>query len=114
MTPSAPVTLGTAAGSTVTTLTPGALAAVNVDLTLAGRFEGIQKFVNDLESADRYTLATGLNIAEDDEDASGKLVATINARIFVMPVVDEDATTATIPGAPAATASPTPTATPAP
>ena len=32
MTPSAPVTLGTAAGSTVTTLTPGALAAVNVDL----------------------------------------------------------------------------------
>jgi Tfp pilus assembly protein PilO len=103
MSPAAPLTLGagagtTAVGGTTTVLTPDSLAAINVDLTIKGPYAAIQKFMNDLESADRYTLTTGLTIAEDDEatdaaassggtSGSSDLTGTVNARIFFMPEV---------------------------
>lgn len=113
MTPAAAVTVGQgSAAQTGAALTPDALAAVNVDLTLVGPYEAIQKFVNDLESSDRYTLNTGLTIVDDEEaEATGggkatDLTATVNARVFYVPqAVEIDATTTTVP-APAPTTAP--------
>jgi Tfp pilus assembly protein PilO len=113
MSPAAAVTLGTPPGVTGSALTSGALAAVNIDFGLSGPFEGIQKFMNDLENGDRYTLVTGLSVQADDESDSGALTATVNARIFVTPILDPAAATTTVPGT-TPTASATPSATPAP
>jgi hypothetical protein len=103
MTPTTPITLGGASDVTGV-LTPDALAAINVDLTLSGPFEGIQKFMNDLEGADRYTLTSGLTVTDDSEQSSGttttkagELTATVNARIFLMPEVVPAVTTAPSP-----------------
>ncbi|HEX5017957.1 MAG TPA: type 4a pilus biogenesis protein PilO [Actinomycetes bacterium] len=99
MVPSTPITLGTTPG-TEGPLTPDALAALNVDVTVAGRFEGIQKFVNDLENADRYTLLSGVTIADEEDQpgetgSNGQLTATFNARVYLVPNVDPAVTTTT-------------------
>jgi type IV pilus assembly protein PilO len=113
MAPAAAVTVGTAPSLTGAPLTSGELAAVNVDFTLSGQYEGIQKFMNDLENADRYTLVSGLTIEEDEESDTGALTATVNGRIFVTPTIDPATNAVTIPGAaPAVSATPSPTPAP--
>jgi Tfp pilus assembly protein PilO len=99
MAPAAAVTVGAPTGLAAGVLTPGTLAAKDMDLTLSGQFEGIQKFMNELENGDRYTLSTGLTIADDEESDNGGLTATVSARIYFTPTVDPDVITATTPGA---------------
>jgi Tfp pilus assembly protein PilO len=111
MAPAAAVTVGAGSAESGVALTPDAMAAINLDLTLSGPYEGIQKFVNDLESSERYTLSTGLTIAqEDSQSTSGKkssdLTATVNARIFYVPQAAE------VDGAQTTTPSTTPTPAP--
>ncbi|MEO8107920.1 MAG: hypothetical protein ABI720_11450, partial [Actinomycetes bacterium] len=95
LTPIAPVELGGAAVAVGTTgaITPGALAAVNVDMELSGTYFEITKFMNELETSPRYTLVSGYTIVEDETEAEGEplssgspqLNATVNARIYLMP-----------------------------
>ena len=133
LTPSAPVDMGASAavpGSTTTSsaLTPGALAAINLEMVVTGSYFEITKFMNELETSSRYTLVSGYSITEEavaseaDADTEStsttqELSATVNARIFLAPdsalIADPGAEglTSTAPVTPGAT---TPPATPAP
>lgn len=108
MTPAAPTELG---GADAETLTPDMLAAINVDMVVQGSYFEITKFMNELETASRYTLVSGYTIAveenegEEEAGASGPapLNATINARIYLVPATPEvtaPTTTATTPTTP--------------
>jgi type IV pilus assembly protein PilO len=118
LTPAAPLPVGGAPVSTTVALPPEALAAINVDMVVAGGYFEITKFINELETASRYTLVSGYVIAEeegaDEEGATSGpagLTATINARIYLVPstpeVTDPSTTTSTVP-APAPTTSTAP------
>ena len=102
MTPTSPVPVGATADATGA-LPMDTLAALNVDLTVQGSYFEIADFVNELETASRYTLVTGYSITEEEEETSGEasttdesganadLTATVNARIFLVPTADEAA-----------------------
>ena len=97
LTPTAPVTVGGVAG-TGGALVPEQLAALNVDLVVSGDYFQITKFMNDLETAKRYTLVSGYDITTEESDGAAPtdssssstsdstvLTATINARIYLVP-----------------------------
>lgn len=114
LTPTTPVAVGSVAGAEGSLL-PESLAALNVDMVVTGSYFEITKFMNDLETASRYTLVSGYAITEEgasDDVASGGspvLTATVNARIYLVPSTPEVLdTTATD------TTSTAPSATPAP
>ena len=92
------------------------LAAINVDLVVTGTYFQITEFMNELETASRYTLVSGYSFTEATEsdaastDTAGgsdtsapssgdpELTATINARIYEYPTAEaaaaaSDATT---------------------
>ena len=106
LTPTTPVTMGGVVG-TGGALTPEQLAALNVDMVVTGDYFAITKFMNDLETAQRYTLVSGyvittegseVSTASASSSGSANLTATINARIFLVPAtpeVDATATTST-------------------
>ena len=124
MTPAAAVTLGQPVGAIGGgSLAPESLAAIDVAVVVEGDFTGIERFFNEMETTERYTLVGGYTIAEveDTEDTSGvataPLTATINARIFLVPTTPAGTTitpegTATTPEGTTTTA-PTPAPTPA-
>lgn len=93
MAPAAAATLGQApvATGTTATLTPEALAGIDVEIVVAGDYFGIERFVNQIETTERYTLVGGLTIAEVEETsdvpagATPELTATLNARIYLVP-----------------------------
>ena len=73
---------------------PEQLAALNVDMVVTGSYFEITKFMNDLETASRYTLVSGYVITEEGtetESAEGAsdLTATVNARIYLVPSTPE-------------------------
>lgn len=112
MTPAAAVTLGQPVGALGTAgLTPESLAAIDVEVVVEGDFTGIERFFNEMETTERYTLVGGYTIAEveDTEDTTGvaapDLTATINARIYLVPTTPEGTTTT----APATAPTPAPT-----
>jgi len=118
LTPAAPIAVGAAPVTTSAALPPETLAAINVDMVVAGGYFEITKFINELETASRYTLVSGYVIAEEEgageEDSTSDpagLTATINARIYLVPstpeVTDPSTTTSTVP-APAPTTSTAP------
>lgn len=97
LTPSAAVSVGGVSAASGA-LTPGQLAAVNVDMVVSGTYFELTKFMNDLETASRYTLVSGYTIAEGTESesegevassSSPELIATVNARIFLVPSTPE-------------------------
>ncbi len=93
LTPTAPVTVG-GVSSEGGALMPETLAALNVDMVVTGSFFEITKFMNDLETASRYTLVSGYVIdSEGTETESGQgtadLTATVNARIYLVPATPE-------------------------
>lgn len=109
--PTAAVTMG-GVGSTTGALTPGELAALNVDIVVTGSYFEITKFMNDLETAQRYTLVSGYTIdSEGSELTTGgnapELTATINARIFLVPT-EPAATETTATGTTSTAPSPAP------
>ena len=117
MTPAPAVNLGTSAETAEQSLAPGALAAINVEVIVTGGYFEITRFVNELETASRYTLVAGFTIDDETENtrkAASALTGTVNARIFMAPVgaAVEGGTDETTPGASAAPA-PTPTSEPA-
>ena len=99
LTPTTPVELG--GGGSEGALTPGQLAAINVDMLITGSYFEITKFMNELETSPRYTLVSGYTIGEEEgEGSSGKnleLTSTVNARIYLVPapaaVTDIDSAT---------------------
>jgi Tfp pilus assembly protein PilO len=110
-TPAAPTELG---GASAETLTPDMLAAINVDMVVQGSYFEITKFMNELETASRYTLVSGYTIVVEENEgetasaANGPppLNATVNARIYLVPgaagtttdsSVDAETTTTTTP-----------------
>ncbi len=104
LTPATPVGLGAAVATTPTgtgALTPDQLAAINVDMEITGGYFEITKFMNELETSSRYTLVSGYTIGEDDAEesdtGSAPLIATVNARIYLVPappaVTDVEAAT---------------------
>jgi type IV pilus assembly protein PilO len=112
MTPAAAVTLGQPAGALGTAgLAPESLAAIDVAVVVEGDYTSIERFFNEMETTERYTLVGGYTIAEveDTEDTSGvasaPLTATINARIYLVPTTPEGTTTT----APATAPTPAPT-----
>ena len=113
MTPAPAVNLGASAETAEQSLTPGSLAAVNVEMIVTGGYFEITRFVNELEGAQRYTLVAGFTLSDDVADTGAKegdLTATISARVFLAPEAPpEGATTElNIPGTtPAPETSPT-------
>ena len=79
------------------------LAAMNIELAITGDYFQITDFMNELETASRYTLVTGYSITEGtEESAEGlastdsalstgdtPLVATVSARIYLVPTASE-------------------------
>lgn len=118
MTPAAAVNIGASGETAEQSLTPGAIAAVNVEMIVTGGYFEITRFVNELESTSRYTLISGFTITDETTDpnaAEGDLQATVQARIFMAPEAPADgaaATEQTVPGTTPAPA-PTPTSEPA-
>ncbi len=100
LTPTAPVTVG-GVSSEGGALVPETLAALNVDLVVTGSYFEITKFMNNLETASRYTLVSGYVIDSEgtaiaSEDGTADLTATVNARIYLVPSTPEvSVTTAT-------------------
>ncbi len=93
LTPTTPVSVGGVAG-TGGALVPETLAALNVDMVVTGSYFEITKFMNDLETASRYTLVSGYVIdAEgtetESEEGTPDLTATVNARIYLVPSTPE-------------------------
>ena len=130
-TPATPVQLGGAVGTPATAtgaLTPGQLAAVDVEMVVTGSYFEITKYMNELETSSRYTLVSGYTIADENVEStdagSADLTATVNARIYLAPsapaVTDPAGVVGgeTVPGAttpaPSTTAPTTPTPTPTP
>jgi Tfp pilus assembly protein PilO len=124
--PTTPVTMGGGTG-TGGALVPEQLAALNVDMIVTGDYFQITKFMNDLETAERYTLVSGYDIttegsdgttASDSTDGSTSdstvLTATINARIFLVPPTPEVDLTATTSTTATGTTSTAPSPAPAP
>ena len=115
--PATPVTVGGVAGPTGG-LVPEQLAALNVDMVVTGDYFQITKFMNDLETAKRYTLVSGYDItteesdgaaASDSSSSSTVLTATINARIYLVPPTPAlETTTATDPTSTAPSPAPAP------
>jgi type IV pilus assembly protein PilO len=89
MTPAVAASIGVPPIAGSTALQPDALAAINVDIVVEGTYFEVTKFINDLETTERYTLVGGLNISEsengDDTASDPLLAATLNARIFLVP-----------------------------
>lgn len=117
MTPAPAVNLGSTAETAEQSLTPGVLAAINVEMVVTGGYFEITRYVNELESASRYTLVAGFTIDEgtaDTRKASADLTATVNARIYMAPEAPAEAagTEQAVPGTTPAPA-PTPTSEPA-
>lgn len=117
MTPAAAVNLGSSAETVEQSLTPGALAAINVEMIVTGGYFEITRFVNELEGASRYSLVSGFTITDEVTDANASesdLQATIQARIFMAPEAPPEGATTdlTVPGTTPAPA-PTPTSEPA-
>lgn len=94
LTPTTPVGVG-GATSTTGALLPEELAAINVDMVVAGSYFEITKFMNELETSSRYTLVSGYSISEDGAEegastqGSPELLATVNARIYLVPTTPE-------------------------
>jgi Tfp pilus assembly protein PilO len=96
LTPATPVAVG-AVSSVEGALPPEQLAALNVDMVVTGSYFEITKFMNDLETASRYTLVSGYTITEEGAGASDgasssrspELTATVNARIYLVPATPE-------------------------
>ena len=115
MTPAPAVNLGTSAETAEQSLAPGALAAINVEVIVTGGYFEITRFVNELETASRYTLVAGFTIDDETENtrkAASALTGTVNARIFMAPEAPAEAATVAVPGTTPAPA-PTPTSEPA-
>jgi type IV pilus assembly protein PilO len=79
------------------------LAAMNLEVVVTGTYFQITDFMNQLETAPRYTLVTGYSFAEGDAVATGdaastdtsttntgdpELTATISARIYEYPTAE--------------------------
>lgn len=81
-------------------LPTGQLSAINIDIVVNGGFFEIQEFVNGLEGLERYTLVSGLTVAEAEstgtESNVGELTATVNARIYLVPQPAEGTTDGTV------------------
>jgi Tfp pilus assembly protein PilO len=100
LTPAAPTELGGGSGEA---LTPEMLAAINVDMVVQGTYFEVTKFMNELETASRYTLVGGYTIGTEETEATTEsssegttsLNATINARIYLVPTTPEPAPAAT-------------------
>jgi Tfp pilus assembly protein PilO len=98
LTPTTPVGVG---GTTSTTgaLLPEELAAINVDMVVGGSYFEITKFMNELETASRYTLVGGYTMGVEEAEATAEsstegttsLTATVNARIYLVPTAPEAA-----------------------
>ena len=115
MTPAPAVNLGTSAETAEQSLAPGALAAINVEVIVTGGYFEITRFVNELETASRYTLVAGFTIDDETESttkAASDLTGTVNARIFMAPEAPAEGATVAVPGTTPAPA-PTPTSEPA-
>jgi len=93
LTPSAPVSLSGVQVADGVALPPQELAAVNVDIVVTGTFFEIEKFVNELETTERYTLVGGLAMTDESSEAkpgaAPVLTATLNARIYLTPAAAE-------------------------
>ena len=103
LTPAAPTGLGgtTAAGEA---LVPDTLAAINVDMVLTGGYFEIVDFMNELETASRYTMVSGYTLGSEDAEAAeastsgdSTLTATLNARIYLVPSAETTVDVATDP-----------------
>ncbi len=87
------------------------LATINVDLVVTGTYFQLTDFMNELETASRYTLVSGYAFAEASESDTGstdtgstgtsasssgdpELTATINARIYEYPTAEAAAAAA--------------------
>ena len=68
MTPAPAVNLGSTAETAEQSLTPGVLAAINVEMVVTGGYFEITRYVNELESASRYTWRGRLTIDEVTAD----------------------------------------------
>jgi Tfp pilus assembly protein PilO len=96
VTPAAPTELGGGSGEA---LTPEMLAAINVDMVVQGSYFEITKFMNELETASRYTLVGGYTMGVEEAEATAEsstegttsLTATVNARIYLVPTAPEAA-----------------------
>ena len=119
LTPAVPVAMGAVTGTAATApgaLTPGQLAAIEIEMVVTGSYAEITKYMNELETSSRYTLVSGYTIADEevaanpsaDTGTSQELTATVNARIFLAP----DGALAAESGAEGLTS--TPAVTPAP
>jgi type IV pilus assembly protein PilO len=79
------------------------LAAMNIELVVTGTYFQVTDFMNELETAPRYTLVTGYAFAEGEVGAEGdaasadtstsssgdpQLTATISARIYEYPTAE--------------------------
>lgn len=118
LTPTVPVSMGGVVG-TSGTLVPEQLAALNVDMVVTGSYFAITKFMNELETANRYTLVSGYGISAEGSDGestsdASALTATINSRIYLVPPTPEVAATAATDTAATDTAATTPSPAPAP
>ena len=91
LTPAAPAPLGGTSTAGEALLPPDTLAAINVDIVVTGGYFEIVDFMNELETASRYTLVSGYTIARwKTESAEAchertSLTATLNARIYLVP-----------------------------
>ena len=88
--PSAPelvTAAGVGAPSTVASsaaATDEKLYAINLSLTLTGRYAGVSAFVNQLEELTRAYQVTGFTIGEDDGAAPGSVELSLQGRVFVL------------------------------
>jgi Tfp pilus assembly protein PilO len=93
LTPATPVSLSGVQVAPGAALPPDELAAVNVDIVVTGTFFEIEKFVNELETTERYTLVGGVAMTDETSEAEPGadpvLTATLNARIYLVPAVAE-------------------------
>jgi len=83
----APTATADAAVTPTVGLTPGALAAMDLQLQVTGGYFEVQRYVNRLERLDRAFLVLGLNIAEPDgeDKPAGTLASTVTGRVFLVP-----------------------------
>ena len=103
LTPAAPTPVG-AVATVDGALPPETLASINVDMVLTGSYFEIVDFVNELETASRYTLLSGYTLtSEGGEEAASTtggqpdLTATLNARIYLVPSAETTVDVATDP-----------------
>ena len=103
LTPAAPTAVG-AVATVDGALPPETLASINVDMVLTGSYFEIVDFVNELETASRYTLLSGYTLTSEGSEEAGSttggqqdLTATLNARIYLVPSAETTVDAATDP-----------------